>query len=135
MAFKIPRKVPRYKLNIKGSPWTIYLVNQEQFDKIHKELAGSRLMGLSDGNTHSIFILTEYPLAVALNTLFHEICHSWLDSLDSSKIPNADDTDMLVAEELVCDSVGPGMVELFSHLNILLDFMNKHFKEVGDDDE
>lgn len=133
MAFKIPRKVPRYRLNVKGSAWTIYLVNQAQFDKIHTELAGTKLMGLSDANTHSIFLLTEYPLSVAMNTLFHELCHSMLEDLDSSKIPNADDTDMLVAEELVCDAVGKGMTELLSHLNLLLDFITKNFKEVEDD--
>jgi len=135
MALKIPRKVPRYKLNIKGSPWTIYLVNQAQFDKLHKELQGAKLMGLSDGNTHSIYLLTEYPLPAVMTTLFHELCHAMLVDLDSIKEHNEAETDMLVPEELVCDAVALGMTELLSHMNLLLDFIAKHIKDVEDDED
>jgi hypothetical protein len=132
MALKIPRKVPRYKLNVKSVPWTIYLVDQKQFDKIHPELKEQRLCGLSDPNTHSIYVLTEYPLAVATQTLFHEWSHAVLTDLDAVK-EEATNGDNMIHEEAVCEAVAIGMVELFSHLNLLLDFVTKHIKDVEED--
>jgi hypothetical protein len=134
MALKIPRKVPRYKLNVKSVPWTIYLVDQKQFDKIHVELVGQRLCGLSDGNTHSIYILTEYPLRVATQTLMHEVTHAWLTDLDAIKT-EADNGDNLIPEEAVAEACAIGLMELFSHLNLLLEFMARHVKDVEDDED
>ena len=132
MALKIPRKVPRYKLNVKGAPWTIYIVSEEQFKKMHPEIE-IRLCGLSDGNTHSIFIINSFPKSVMLQTLFHELGHAMLTDLDAVKKPVKDD--MLIPEELAVEAIAIGWVELLTHLNLLLDFMDKNSKDVEDVDE
>ncbi len=132
MALKIPRKVPRYKLNVKGSPWTIYIVTEEQFKKMNPDVT-IKVCGLSDGNSNSIFILNNYPKAIMLRTLFHEFGHAVLSDLDAIKKPAKDD--VLIQEELVVESMAIGWVELLSHLNLLLDFMDKHSRDAEDDDE
>jgi hypothetical protein len=131
MTFKIPRKVPRYKLNVKGSPWTIYIVTEDQFKKMHPDVT-IRVCGLSDGNSNSIFILNNYPKDVMLRTLFHEFGHAVLSDLDAIKKPSKDD--VLIQEELAVESMAIGWVELLSHLNLLLDFMDRHSADVEDED-
>lgn len=132
MALKIPRKVPRYKLNVKGSPWTIYIVTEEQFKKMHPDIS-IRVCGLSDGNSNSIFIVDAFPKPIMLRTLFHELGHAMLSDLDAVKKQTKDD--VLIGEELVVEAMAIGWVELLSHLNLLLDFLDKHSKEVEDVDE
>jgi hypothetical protein len=68
-----------------------------------------------------------------LRTLFHEFGHAVLSDLDAVKKPAKDD--VLIPEELVAESMAIGWVELLSHLNLLLDFMDKHSKDVEDVDE
>ena len=134
MALKIPRKTPRYKLPIKSAPWTIYIVNQQLMDKLHPELASQRLCGLSDPNTHSIFLLSEYPLSVVTQTLIHEMGHAWMSDLDASKIPMKNG-DQAVPEELAVEAVAIGVIEMFGHLNVMLDWVGKHVKDVEDEEE
>lgn len=132
MALKIPRKVPRYKMNVKGSPWTIYIVTEEQFKRVHPDV-DVKVCGLSDGNSNSVFILNNYPRDIMLRTLFHELGHSMLSDLDAVKKLTKDD--YLVPEELAVEAMAIGWVELLAHLNLLLDFMCKHSKDVEDVDE
>lgn len=132
MALKIPKNVPRYKLSIKGSPWTIYLVNQKQFDRIHPDLKDTRLCGVSDGDYQSIYILTEYTRPATIRTLMHELVHAFMADLDAIK-EESDKGDNLIPEEMVAESCAIGFVELLGHINLLMDFMTKHVKDVEED--
>lgn len=135
MALKIPRKVPRYKLNIKGVPWTIYIVTGKQFRKLHSDLLDAETPiphGMTDPNNHVICLCSDYPAPVACQTLLHELVHAWVADLEAAKIPEHDDA---ISEELVAEAVSVGMLEVLSHINLLMDFVKKHIKDVEDIDD
>lgn len=132
MVLKIPKKVPRYRLSIKGSPWTIYLVDQKQFDKIHPDLMDTRLCGVSDGDFQSIYLLTEYTRPAVIRTLMHELVHAFLADLDAIK-ETSKKGDNLIPEEMVAESCAIGFVELLTHINLLTDFVARNIKDVEED--
>jgi hypothetical protein len=132
MPLKIPRKAPRYKLNVKGSPWTIYVVTDAQFKRIHPDVE-VRVCGLSDGDNNAIFIVDCYPKPIMLRTLFHELGHAFLSDLDAVKKVYKEEN--FISEELGVEAMAIGIIELLPHLNLLLDFVDKHSKEIEDVDD
>lgn len=115
---------PELKIQIQGIPWRVRFLTSKQMKKVFPEMA---LLGLTDPAKQIIYVDRERNWTTVTATLWHEIFHAMVASLQGS----IDSNEGAIQEEAAANLVGNAMIELLPFIPKIEEMV----KEVSIEDE
>lgn len=97
------------KITVGGIPWKVKFLTSKQMLKVYKE---TQLLGLTDPMKQEIYVDYERTQSTVISTLFHELFHASVSSLQGSKESFTD----AVNEEAAANCVGNCMLEFLEYI-------------------